>query len=178
MHLIKEKNKIYILVTNSEQVSEHEERFRGDMHISNYLKEGKVTYFQGKQGAFQLLVEEINLVNRVLPHDTTARSYWGEFNRKYRLEPRLSKLVHKDVDYIVKCSFYDPEANRKFDEHIKGSYEFNSFVPCEYDEWNFHGVLAKREHRNKTWNLTIDRFLGPNLSDYSTNDCYKYYVLL
>jgi hypothetical protein len=175
MNIIKKDKKVYILFTNAERVNESYCKYRD---IGTKPTKGSPIWLQGSQGAFLFNVDEIHHVSRVLPYDTTARHYWGEFRRSYKMIPRLSDMVHLDEDYLLECSFLENLSQEDFEEHTRGSYEFNSYALAKYDRHSFHGVHSGKENRQKTWNLTSDRFLGPNIKDYSINNCYKYYTLI
>ncbi len=174
MQLIKEKNKIYILLTNAEEIVEYQNPYLGN-EMFMIFRAGEPVYFQGPQGAWLLVIEEVIEAERVLPHDTTSRSYWGEFKRRHRLEPRLTKLTNKERNQIIKCRFVGDISESELHDN---SFWFNSFVTAGFDRDTLHGVQNKRTYKKKTWNLTNDRHLGPNLKDYSINDNFKYYTLL
>lgn len=179
MQLIKKNNKAYVLLTNAELIHEDYCQYRdGFYHVPHGLQKDECAYFQGPQGAFMLCIMEIYEVSRILPYDTTARNYWGEFRRKHKLVPRLNKLIDLEKYYVLECEFLDGAADEKFDEYIEHSYEFNSFVTTNRDEFSFREFNNGKVYRNKTWNLTNERALGPNMKDYSINDHYKYYTLL
>jgi hypothetical protein len=178
MQLIKENNKIYVLLTNAELVHEDYCKYRDRYHIPHGLQKKESAYFQGPQGAFLLYIEEIYEVSRILPYDTTARNYWGEFRRMHKMVPRLNKLMNIEKSYVLECTLSYETSDEEFTEAIEHSYEFNSFVTTIRDEFSFRGFNNGKVYRNKTWNLTNERTLGPNLKDYSINDCYKYYTLL
>ena len=169
MQLTKEKDKVYILFSNVEKITEDYCEFRGSQ-IFHLLREGGPVFFQGSQGAFALVIEEIIDVNRIIPYDTTARNYWGEFKRSHKLIPRLNKLVDKEKYKILKCRFFEDFLDDE-DSLRHKSYEFNSFVVSD-------GVRAQRRYTYKSWNLTNERFLGPNLKDYSISKNFNYYTLI
>lgn len=171
MQLVKEKDKVYILFSNVEKITEDYCEYR-DMNMFHLIRKGDPVWFQGDQGAFPLVVEEIIDVKRELPHDTTARNYWGEFRRSHKMIPRLVKLVNKEKHKILKCRFFEEWTDDE-DSLRHKSYEFRSFVTA-----GFLGVRPTKSYIHKSWNLTNDRFLGPNLKDYSINDCFKYYTLI
>lgn len=166
-------------MSNVEKISEDFCRYRDMPFLPYQIRKDNPIWFQGSQGAFLFNIDEVYHVNRVLPYDTTARNYWGEFRRNHKMIPRLTKMVEHEVDCIVECSFLEPVNQDDFNEYIENSYEFTSYVLAQFDKYSFHGVSnSSSAKRVKTWNLTNDRFLGPNLKDYSINDCYKYYTLL
>ena len=191
MQLIEDKNKIYILFTNAEAMKERDnwDGWDGLHSTDKYDVEyrawintehrgsplmgidiGQSYLFSGREGSVEIIVDDVHEVQRQYPYDTTARAYWGEFRRQFHLHKiRCNKMVRSEVSYIVEGTIIGGYNN-------PDSYEFDTFGkhPARI---NPH-TLQPSYTRNKTWNLSKERTLGPNLKDYSINDCFKYYTLI
>jgi len=190
MQLIEDKNKIYILFTNAEGMEERDNwnGWDGVHSTDKFTREFKLLcnrgriispvqgiqingcyVFYGDKGHVEVKVDEVHEVHRAYPYDTTARAYWGEFRRKFHLNKiRCNKMVRSEINYVVEATLIDGE--------ISNHYGFNSFgSPGRLIDPH---TFAPRHKKQKTWNLSKDRFPGPNLKDYSINDCFKYYTLL
>jgi hypothetical protein len=190
MQLIEDKSKIYILFTNAEEMKERDnwngwdglhstDKF--DVELRAWINTchrgsplmgidiGQTYLFSGRDGSVEILVDDVHEVYRMYPHDTTARAYWGEFRRKFSMDKiRCSKMVRNEVSYIIEGTIIYGQKPK--------SYEFDTFGkhPMRINPHTFQPSYT----RNKTWDLSIERSLGPNLKDYSINDCFKYYTLI
>jgi hypothetical protein len=165
--------KLNILITNAESMVFRQDfnyinptYNHNDMHPLQGLYYSNCHFILSGHGVEAIPVG-YKKVYRILPYDTSARSFWGEF-RRCSMNPRI---IDTEVNYIIECEMDDEDSGK-----IDGVSRIKGLMYRNLNSASIENHYSRMKHPH--FNLDTTLTMAPKLSDYSENNNFKYYTLL